>query len=216
MTTTRLAVMAKAPEAGRVKTRLCPPCSPEQAALLAEASLADTLTTIARVADVRPVVVLEGPTGAWLPDGIEVVPQRSGGLGMRLAGAVADLGGPVALIGMDTPQVTVDDLRAVVDELHRPDVDAVLGPAEDGGYWVIGLERAVPGVFDDVAMSAADTHDQQADRLAQLGLRVATTRTLRDVDTFDDAVSVAHECHAGRFAPTVHRVTTELDGWTDR
>ncbi len=212
MSATRVAVMAKAPEAGTVKTRLCPPCTPQQAALLAEASLSDTLGTITRVEGARPVLVLAGAPGAWLPAGIEVVRQREGGLGERLAGAVADLGGPVVIIGMDTPQVTVDDLRTVVDELHRPDVDAVLGPAEDGGYWVIGLDRAVPGVFDGVTMSVAGTHDQQAERLAQLGLRVATTRTLRDVDTFEDAVSVAHECHAGRFAPTVRRVTTELDG----
>lgn len=210
MSTIRLAVMAKAPVAGLVKTRMCPPCSPEQAALLAEASLADTLTTVTKVADVEPVVVLAGSPGTWLPSDVEVVPQREGGLGERLAGAVADLGAPVVIIGMDTPQVTVDDLRTVVEGLRRTDVDAVLGPAEDGGYWVIGLDRAAPGAFDGVTMSVADTHDQQAERLAQLGLLVASTRTLRDVDTFEDAVSVAHECHAGRFAPTVRRVTTEL------
>lgn len=210
MSATRLAVMAKAPEAGAVKTRLCPPCSPAQAAQIAEASLSDTLDTITNVDGAHPVLVLDGTPGAWLPDGIEVVPQRDGDFGARLAGAVVDIGGPVVVIGMDTPQVTPLDLKAVIDELRRPDIDAVIGPAEDGGYWVIGFERPEPAAFDGVTMSTASTYQQQVERLDQLELRVATTRSLRDVDTFDDAISVARECHGGQFAPAVRRIATVL------
>ena len=104
--TRTIAVLAKAPVAGRVKTRLCPPCDPQQAAHLAEAALADTLDAALGVPDVRHVLVLDGEVGSWLPPGIEVLAERGAGLDERLAYAYDDLGGGALLVGMDTPQLT--------------------------------------------------------------------------------------------------------------
>lgn len=84
---TTLLVIAKSPAPGRVKTRLTPPCTPEQAAALAEAALADTLATLGRVPAGRRLLVLDGEAGSWLPPGWQVVPQRGGGLDVRLAAA---------------------------------------------------------------------------------------------------------------------------------
>src|SRR4051812_21388413 len=145
-----LIVLAKAPVAGRVKTRLCPPCAPEEAALLATAALRDTLRAVAATKAARRVCVLDGEPGGWLPPHIEVLPQRGGGLDARLAAAFADVGTPALLIGMDTPQVTSHHLQ---DGLARlAEADAVLGLAPDGGYWTIGLRRADDALFHGVPM----------------------------------------------------------------
>lgn len=101
-----LLVIAKEPLPGRVKTRLTPPYTPAEAALIAEAALADTLRTVLAVPARRRVLVLEGRPGPWLPPGIDVVPQCAGGLDERLAAAFAGCTGPTLLVGMDTPQIT--------------------------------------------------------------------------------------------------------------
>ena len=194
--TAALIVLAKAPRAGRVKTRLCPPCTPAEAAELARAALLDTLAAAPPAG--RRVLVLDGEPGAWLPPGWEVLPQRCGGLGDRLAGAFADVAEPALLVGMDTPQVTPALLAAGLARLAH--ADAVLGPAPDGGYWAIGLRRADRAVFAGVPMSAARTGAVQRARLAALGLRTAELPPLRDVDTIADARLVARAAPAGRFA----------------
>src|SRR5687767_10869590 len=103
---TKILVIAKAPDAGGVKTRLCPPCTPVEAARIAEAALCDTLDAVVAVPGAEAVVVLDGDVGPWLPDGMRVVTQRGDGLAERLANAFDDVGAPSVLIGMDTPQVT--------------------------------------------------------------------------------------------------------------
>src|SRR5215213_8649771 len=87
-------VVAKAPEPGRSKTRLCPPCSPQEAAAIAEAALADTLEAVAACGVDRRVLALDGPPGPWLPPGFEVIPQVSGSLDVRLCEAWMTAGGP--------------------------------------------------------------------------------------------------------------------------
>ena len=192
-------MIAKAPVPGRVKTRLSPPCTPEEAAELAAAALADTLAAAmcARRA-ARHVIVLDGEPGPWIPAGFEVLPQRGDGLAERLAAAFADAGGAAFLVGMDTPQVTPALLDAGLAALDR--ADAVFGAALDGGYWGIGLRRPDPAVFRDVPMSAATTAAVQRARLAELGLRTAVLPPLRDVDTIDDARAVAAQAPGSRFA----------------
>lgn len=193
-------VLAKAPRPGRSKTRLCPPCTPRDAAALAAAALADTLDAVLATPAARRVLVLDGPVGDWLAPGIEVVAQRGAGLDERLAHAFADVGGPALLVGMDTPQVTEDDLARGLERLAAPGVDAVLGPAPDGGYWAIGLREAQPRAFLGVPMSTAWTGRAQHARLRRLGLRVALLPALRDVDRIADARAVAALAPAGRFA----------------
>jgi len=196
-----LLVIAKAPAPGRSKTRLCPPCTPEQAAALAEAALADTLAAVAETPCDGRTLVLDGPRGDWLPENcFEVVPQRGRGLGERLAAAFSQRDEPTLLIGMDTPQVSPDLLGEALERLERPGADAVLGLAEDGGYWAIGLRAPQPAAFDGVPMSSPRTGACQRERLRQLGLAVRDLPTLRDVDDIDDARSVAAERPLGGFA----------------
>lgn len=198
-----LVVLAKAPLAGRSKTRLCPPCTPPQAAALAEAALADTLTAVAATGVGDLVLALDGRPGDWVPEGFRVVPQARGGLGARIAAGLGAAGGHALLVGMDTPQVTPSLLIDSVSALDRPGVDAVLGPAVDGGYWAIGFRRAQPGAFTGVPMSTATTVAAQRRRLRELGLRHVELPLLRDVDTFADAEAVATACPASRFARAV-------------
>lgn len=206
-----LLVIAKAPVAGKVKTRLCPPCTGPQAAALAEAALADTLDAVRATACDGRTLVLDGAADAWLrAAGIETVPQRGDGLGERLAAAFSERDDPTLLIGMDTPQVGPDLLGEALNALERPDCDAVLGPCEDGGYWAIGLRQPDPRVFDGVPMSTAVTCASQRWRLEELGLRVWELPTLRDVDHFEDALAVAAEVPGGRFAQTLEIVETSL------
>ena len=201
-----LLVIAKEPRPGLSKTRLSPPCSPEEAAGLAEAALRDTLESVAAVPAARRVLVLEGRPGPWLPAGYEVVPQRAGGLDERLAGAFAAATGPALLVGMDTPQVTPALIEASASALAGPEVDAVLGRAEDGGYWAIGLVRPDERAFRGVPMSVESTGEAQRARLDELGLRTEELPVLRDVDFFEDARAVASEAPDSRFARAVGAV----------
>ncbi len=198
-----LLVIAKAPEPGRSKTRLCPPCTPEQAAALAEAALVDTLAAVMETPCDGRTLVLDGSPGEWLPEGLAVVPQGGGGLGERLAAAFAPRLGPTLLIGMDTPQVTPELLGEALAQLEREHTDAVLGLAEDGGYWAIGLREPQPGAFAGVPMSSSSTGARQRRRLEQLGLEVGDLPPLRDVDLIGDAREVAAECPGGEFARAV-------------
>jgi uncharacterized protein len=187
--TVTLIVLAKAPVPGRVKTRLCPPCTPARAAAIAEASLVDTLIAVAAVPAPRRLLALDGAPGPWVPDAFEVVPQVEGGLGDRLADAFTRAGGPALAVGMDTPQVTPALLAHAAERLCG--TDAVLGLATDGGYWGIGLREPTPAAFVGVPMGTAHTGAAQRERLRGLGLSVCDLPTLRDVDTYEDALSVA-------------------------
>jgi rSAM/selenodomain-associated transferase 1 len=196
-----LVVIAKAPVPGRSKTRLCPPCTPEQAASLARAALLDTLAAVAATPARRRILALDGEPDGWLPTvTFELHAQGGGGLGERLGDALVAAGGPALVVGMDTPQLTSALLRQAASRLCEPDVDAVLGPAVDGGYWTIGLRGPDPAAFDGVPMSSDDTCAAQRARLAELGLRTADLPVMRDVDTFADAEAVARERPDTRFA----------------
>jgi uncharacterized protein len=195
---TTLLVIAKQPVPGRVKTRLVPPYSFEEAAVLAEAALADTLLTMLAAPACRRVLVLDGQPGAWVPDGFEIVPQVAGGLDERLAAAFAEVSGPALLIGMDTPQITPDLLTVGWDG-----VDAWFGPAADGGFWALGLREPDPGLLRGVPMSTPATGALQRERLCAAGLRVADLPLLRDVDTAADAAAVALIAPRTRFAGCV-------------
>jgi uncharacterized protein len=207
---TALVVIAKAPVPGRVKTRLCPPCTPFDAATLARAALRDTLDAVAATPAARRVLVLDGEAGDFVPRGFDVIPQSDGDLGERLAAAFARVAGPALLVGMDTPQVTPALLSAARRQLENGAVDAVLGLAEDGGYWAIGLVEPAPSVFAQVPMSVPTTGARQLARLHAHGLRVGLLPRLRDVDTYDDAAAVAAAAPATRFATAFSAVDLGL------
>lgn len=186
-----LIVIAKAPVPGRSKTRLCPPCTPGQAAALADAALRDTLAAALAAPAARRILALDGAPGPWLPRGFDLVPQPAGGLDVRIAAAFAAAGGPALLIGMDTPHVPVPWLASGLRSIGSGGADAVLGPSPDGGYWALGLRRPDPRAVLGVPMSTARTGQAQRDRLRQLGLRCGALPALRDVDRFPDALAAA-------------------------
>jgi rSAM/selenodomain-associated transferase 1 len=197
-------VIAKAPVAGQVKTRLSPPLTLEQAAFVAEAALIDTLTMVGDACVRERTVVLEGDPGVWLPPHLRVIAQRSGAFPERLGGAIADSFAeaalPILLIGMDTPQIRASQIEAAANCLLRDDTDVVLGLAEDGGFWIIGTKLPIPGMFEGVEMSTAHTGQQQLARLESLGLRCAMLSVQRDVDVLVDALEVAHRAPETNFA----------------
>jgi rSAM/selenodomain-associated transferase 1 len=211
MTATAIIVIAKAPVAGRVKTRLCPPCTPPEAAALAAAALADTLDVVSATPAAARVLALDGPPGPWIPNGWVVVPQLGSGLDERLANAFAAVTGPALLIGMDTPQVSPTLLADAARALHAPNVDAVLGPAADGGWWLIGLHRADARAFLGVPMSTGHTGACQLGRLQDLGLRTTMLPELRDIDAYADALAVSRMIPRSRFANALADLSAGLE-----
>lgn len=201
---TTLAVLAKAPVPGRAKTRLCPPCTPGEAARVADAALRDTLDVARSTVADRVVLVLDGGPLADADPTLEVIAQRGVGLGERLAAAFADIGGPVLLIGMDTPQVTTQVLDGALGQVDA--ATPVLGSAFDGGWWALGLPVCPADAFLGVPMSTATTARRQRDRLRSCGLVPAPLPVLRDVDHWSDALLVAAEAPAGRFARAVDAI----------
>jgi uncharacterized protein len=203
---TTLLVIAKQPVPGKVKTRLVPPCTYEEAASLAEAALADTLQAVLAAPARRRVLVLDGQPGPWLPPGFDVVPQCAGLLDERLAAAFGGVDGPALLVGMDTPQVTPDLLTVDWDA-----ADAFFGPAADGGFWALGLRSPDPALLRGVPMSTDTTGAIQRAKLLAAGLRIADLPELCDVDTAADAVTVACEAPGSRFAHRVRELATVLN-----
>jgi rSAM/selenodomain-associated transferase 1 len=203
MSSTQVIVMAKAPVAGRVKTRLCPPCTPAQAAAVAAAALADTLDVVAASRAGRRILAVEGVYEA--PPGWDVLAQRGVSLGERLAHAFADAyrpGTATLLVGMDTPQLSAQGLDEAFERLVAS--GAVLGPAADGGWWALGLrDGRHAAALTEVTMSTSRTGADTRDALRRRGLRVGSLELLIDVDTATDAQTVAALCPAGSRFPAV-------------
>ena len=201
----QLLVITKAPVPGRSKTRLTPPCTPEQAAAIASAAVGDTLDVVRATPARRRVVALDGAADDLDLTGCAVVPQVDGDLGTRLAHAFADAmagpggGLPTLLIGMDTPQVSSALLAAALDALVAAGPGtAVLGAAPDGGWWALGVHTAAAaGVLPGVPMSRADTGELTRAALEGVGLTVLDLPPLADIDHFPDAVEVAALCPPG-------------------
>lgn len=209
-----LLIVAKAPVPGFAKTRLCPPATPEQAAGIAAASLLDTLEAGLLTPEARVVVAMTGELGeavhgpeiAAVLRKTEVIPQRGEGFDLRLVNAHADAprpGEPVLQIGMDTPQITP---ALLAEAANRPE-DSVLGLAEDGGWWALGLKDPLHAkALAGVPMSRGDTGRRTLRALAAIGVRPGILPTLSDVDTIADACRVAAMAPHGRFARAVAEV----------
>jgi glycosyltransferase A (GT-A) superfamily protein (DUF2064 family) len=217
---TQLLLITKAPVPGKSKTRLTPPCTPEQAAAIADAAVGDTLDVVRATPVHRRVVALDGAPGELGLSGCVVVPQVEGNLGTRLAHAFADAmdtpdgDQPTLLIGMDTPQVTPELLTDALDRLVAAGPGTVvLGTAPDGGWWALGVHCSTAAqVLPDVPMSREDTAVLTRAALERAGLTVLDLPPLTDIDHFPDALSVAAECPAGsRTRRVVDGVAASLD-----
>jgi glycosyltransferase A (GT-A) superfamily protein (DUF2064 family) len=206
-------VMAKAPVPGKVKTRLCPPLTPKQAADVAEAALADTLDSVARCHAERKILALDGSPGEWLPTGFEVIAQRGATFDERLAAAWGDAAGPGLQIGMDTPQITSELLDQCLELTFQRGTTASLGRATDGGWWAIGLSDGWSiDVFTGIPMSTPSTAAIQLMRLREAGHRVVHLPWLTDVDNIEDALLVAGQATGPRFPAVTRGLRGHLGG----
>jgi uncharacterized protein len=199
---TTLIVIAKQPIAGKVKTRLVPPLTHEQAAMVAGAALRDTLDAVGRADADHCILAFDGDPRGWRPRGWRHVRQVSGGLAQRMVAAFETVDrGPAVLVGMDTPQLQAQH----VDAFDPARFDACFGPATDGGYWAIGFADPAhaAGAIRGVPMSTDRTGAVQLDRLHALGLRVQILAELADVDTIDTACDVARLAPETAFAATL-------------
>jgi rSAM/selenodomain-associated transferase 1 len=185
-------VFVRAPEAGRVKTRLAAEIG-AAAALRVYVRLAEHAVAAARAsgASVRvhftPAEAGEAVRG-WLGGSAEYLPQREGDLGERMRRAFDEAfaagHGQVVVVGSDLPDVSADLLRRAFALLERH--EAVLGPARDGGYYLLGLRRPVPDVFEGIAWSTPEVFAATVARLRAAGIEPALLETLADVDEAED------------------------------
>ena len=221
-----LAVMTKAPQAGRVKTRLIPPLTPEEAAELNKRFLRDTVATISiacsrrRAGDARNTpfedaggshtevatarargIAVYTPVGAeWayidiLPADFSLLPQRGEKFGERLYFAVEDLFkcgfDSVCLIDSDSPTVPAEHFQQAVEFLNMSEDRVVLGPSDDGGYYLIGMKKPHRHLFEQIDWSTERVLDQTIQRATEIGLEVKLLPTGYDVD---DGASLRRLC----------------------
>jgi uncharacterized protein len=181
-----VAILARAPAPGFAKTRLIPALGEEGAADL-QARLIERAVATACAAAIGPVTVWvtpdeSHPTFALMrARGVTLARQCEGDLGARMLGAIAVMGGPVLVIGTDCPVLTADHLQTAAAALHAGN-DAVVFPADDGGYVLIGMNQPQPSLFANMRWSTADVMDETRRRLKASGLAWQEPVTLWDVD----------------------------------
>jgi rSAM/selenodomain-associated transferase 1 len=189
-----VAIMAKASSPGMVKTRLVPPLSYEEAARLNSSSIADVASTLAAAARQMPIrsYVAYDPLGTerffteLLPPDFDLLPPKEATLGRSLHHAAADLFllgyGMVCLINSDSPNLPPNYLVGAVRRLAEPGDRLILGPAADGGYYLIGLKAFHPRLFEEIAWSTERVFQQTLARANEIGLAVAILPEWYDVD----------------------------------
>jgi rSAM/selenodomain-associated transferase 1 len=186
--------MAKAPRPGTVKTRLCPPLSAADAAALYRCFLRDKIAAVGALAGAQPVIAYT-PDDAraeleTLAPGFSLVAQQGPDLGARLVSMLAGLldAGHLGAIAVDsdTPTLPGAFLQQAVHCLSQAGPDVVLGPTEDGGYYLIGVRRAHRELFDAVPWSTSEVLAVTLRRAADAGLKTACLPSWFDVDTPDD------------------------------
>ena len=188
-----LGLMAKVPLAGAVKTRLTPPLTSEEAATLSICFLRDMTSNVAGLTeDGMEGMVLYTPLGTekmlhdLLPNSLRLVPQRGETLGERLVNAAVELldneFDSVCLINSDSPTLPSKILRTASSLLSQDGDRVVLGPSQDGGYYLIGLKRPHPNLFERIAWSTADVLAHTIDRAAEMDLPVDLLPEWYDVD----------------------------------
>jgi len=192
-----LAVMAKAPRPGKVKTRLSPPLTPEQASVLNACFLRDTVASLHEATLSGPAewVISYTPVGeeaafqGILDEGALLLPQRGDGFGERLVATAEDLFAcgfsAVCLIDSDSPTVPTEEFATAAKRLLAAGNRAVLGPSEDGGYYLIGLQKPMAHLFEDIAWSTDVVTAQTLERAVEAGLPVELLQPWYDVDDED-------------------------------
>ena len=192
--------MVKAPRSGEVKTRLVPPLRPEEASELSTCFVKDTLANLVTAAESVPVdcYAAYSPPGSealfrdFLPQQVGMLPPRSVGLADSLPDAIEDLVARgyagACLVNADSPTLPTSLLIEAITSLRAAGDRVVLGPATDGGYYLIGLKRPHRHLFHDIAWSTEQVYPQTAARAASIGLELVTLPAWYDVD---DAASLS-------------------------
>jgi rSAM/selenodomain-associated transferase 1 len=195
--------MVKAPRSGEVKTRLVPPLHAHEASLLSACFLKDIMANLLEVAESEPVdcYAAYSPPGSealfrdFLPPQVRMLPPRSLGLASSLPDAVEDLVGRgyqgACLVNADSPTLPSSLLIEAITSLRAPGDRVVLGPATDGGYYLIGLKQPHRQLFHDIAWSTDRVYRQTAERAASIGLELVTLPAWYDVD---DSLSLSWLC----------------------
>lgn len=195
------ALFTKHPTPGQVKTRLCPPLTPDQAARLAEAMLRDTVARCCAGAFRTALVFAPAERAPWFrrtfPELSDQRPQNGADLGERLARFAEEVFGggqarSLVVVGSDQPLVPV----ARLDEAHQAledGADCVLGPDHGGGYYLIGLARSVPALFTSVVMSSTGMCAATEAQARARGLRIVRLPPHGDVDVPADLVHLRSE-----------------------
>jgi hypothetical protein len=207
-----LCIMAKAPASGQVKTRLCPPLSLDEAARLYQCFLEDKIAQVLGIQEVEPVLAYAPDDAAAifeaLAPGVTLVPQRGGDLTSRLVSVLQRLFGSgfdaAIVIDSDTPTLPSRFLAHAVTQLASGEPDLVLGPSEDGGYYLIGLRRVDRALFDGMPWSTPTVLEETLRRARKLGLRVAQLARWYDVDTGEDLARLMSELEAGSGQAPAH------------
>jgi rSAM/selenodomain-associated transferase 1 len=203
-------VMAKIPGLEPVKSRLHRSLEPAMATLLYRCFLLDRLDDVLGLAGVRPVLACSPPSAraqaaALAPAGYRLVPQRGADLGARMSSVLAGLlaeGHPGAiLMGADSPTLPMTHVAEAVRILAENRADLVIGPAEDGGYYLIGLRRPQPALFADMPWSTDRIMELTTARARRLGLRMHVLPEWFDVDTESDLRRLRDELRAGGPVP---------------
>ncbi len=219
----RIIIFARTPQAGRVKTRLIGRLTAEQARQLHVAMIADTLALVAAVpagaagsadSDVtRQILFSDDVPPMELPPGVTAGGQARGDLGARLAAAIerAFTEGvrKVIILGSDSPHLPAARLAEATGALDAADV--VLGPADDGGFYLVGVRIGVPPreIFKDIEWGSARAFDQALAAASAAGLSTATLERFYDLDEWPDLERLARE---DRWAPQTRALLARLAG----
>lgn len=196
-----LVVMAKAPVPGKVKTRLCPGLSPEEATEFYSCLLADKVKQVKRLQGIRPVIAFpeDVPESECvrLAQGCEVIGQVGDDLGARLCRCAESLlcGGysRVLLVDSDTPTLPPHYFLQAESVLTREPGQVVLGPTSDGGYYLIGLDTVHPELFSDIPWSTSAVLRVTLERASMAGIGTALLPEWYDIDTVQDIERLSEE-----------------------
>src|SRR3990172_6019982 len=197
-----IAVMAKAPRAGHVKTRLVPPLTREEAAELYRCLLLDKLGQVGGLHGIDPYLAYTPPEAqaqmaSLAPQDFTLIPQAGSDLGDRLHRLFTVLlgrGHPgVIIIDSDTPTLPSTYLLDALDRIQNESTDLVLGPAEDGGYYLIGLKRPCRSLFDNIPFNCPSVLTETLRRASVQRLEVATLPSWFDVDTPSDLLRLRND-----------------------
>ncbi|HWP93416.1 MAG TPA: TIGR04282 family arsenosugar biosynthesis glycosyltransferase [Thermodesulfobacteriota bacterium] len=188
-----LLIFVKYPEPGRVKTRLAEDLGHEKAAEIYASMAESVIHNLSESEEYKTIIFFDPPDRKremenWLGKRYRLLAQEGNSLGERMANALEktfSLGAEKAvIIGTDCLEITEEIISRAFQSLDE--MDLVLGPAEDGGYYLLGMKESIPEIFDDITWSTSQVLGQTINKIKTMGLKFSLLKTLRDIDTISD------------------------------